>query len=189
MTDNRYIQLTDLQIIDLILKENKVNLFEILYQRYSKKVRDKCYSILKNRELAEEFTLDIFSKVYEKLSGYHRNASFSSWLYAVTYNYCIEYLRHKKNLHYPEWNRNNDLPDMIDEITEEDLSEIKYDRLKKILNLIHPEEKALLLMKYQDNIPIKLIQSTFRISESAAKMRIKRARARVIHLYNKLYKE
>jgi hypothetical protein len=42
-------------------------------------------------------------------------------------------------------------------------------------------------MKYQDNIPLKLIMSTFRISESAAKMRIKRAKARVMYLYKDLY--
>jgi tRNA U38,U39,U40 pseudouridine synthase TruA len=44
-------------------------------------------------------------------------------------------------------------------------------------------------MKYQDNIPVKLIMSTFRISESATKMRIKRAKARVLYLYRTLYPE
>jgi len=189
MIDRRYIELTDHQIIDLIIQEKKTGLFEILYQRYYKKVLDKCYSILKNRKMAEEFTLEILSKVFEKIETHKRNASFSSWLYAITYNHCIEYLRHKNKLHYPEWNRNNQLPEVIDDIPEEDISAIKFERVQKILDMIHPEEKALLLMKYQDNIPVKLIQSTFRISESAAKMRIKRARARVLHLYYQLYKE
>jgi len=189
MTDQNHIHLSDIQLIDLIIKEKKTGLFEILYRRYHKKVRDKCCSILKDRDMAEEFTLEIFSRVYEKMESFRKDASFSSWLYAITYNHCIEYLRHKKDLHYPDWNRENLLPDVIDDISEENMADIKYERLQKVLDMIHPEEKALLLMKYQDNIPVKLIMSTFRISESAAKMRIKRARNRVQHMYNQLYKD
>jgi RNA polymerase sigma-70 factor (ECF subfamily) len=59
----------------------------------------------------------------------------------------------------------------------------------KILEMIHPEEKTLLLMKYNDEIPISQIGKSLRISESAAKMRIKRARARVVYLYKKEFSE
>jgi RNA polymerase sigma factor (sigma-70 family) len=180
-------QLTDRQIIDLILQDGKSKYFELLYNRYHGRVKDKCFSLLKSRQMAHEFTLEIFEKVYEKLNTFKGNSTFSSWLYAISYNHCIEYLRQKKKLHYPEWNRNFELPDVIDEMAEEDLTGIRYDRLMKVLDMAHPEEKALLLMRYQDNIPLKLIQLTFRISESAAKMRIKRARARVMHLYKEMY--
>lgn len=178
--------ISDEDIIRNILSGKKDE-FEILYSRYKRKVLDKCYSILKDKDLALEAEQEIFSKVYEKLSGYKGKASFSSWLYAITYNHCIEYLRHRKKLNYPEWNRKNELPEIVDEIDEPDKTGMRYDRLLKIMDMIHPEEKALLIMKYQDNIPLKLIMSTFRISESAAKMRIKRAKARVSHLYNSLY--
>jgi RNA polymerase sigma factor (sigma-70 family) len=179
-------KIKDEEIIRNILNGEK-DQYEILYSRYSGKVLDKCYSILKDRNLAEEARHEIFSKVYEKLSGYKGMSSFSSWLYAITYNHCIEYLRHRKKLHYPDWNRSHEIPELIDEIYDPGENGIRYERLIKIMEQIHPEEKALLLMKYQDNIPIKLIMSTFRISESAAKMRIKRAKARVMYLYKEMY--
>ena len=59
----------------------------------------------------------------------------------------------------------------------------------KILEMIHPEEKALLLMKYQDNLPGKQIAETLRISEDAVKMRLKRARTRVIYLFQKEFQK
>ena len=124
-------------------------------------------------------------KENEKLDGYKGVSSFSTWLYAITYNHCIEYLRLKKRLHYPDWNRKNERPDIVNEI-EEDITNIKYDRMMNILDMIHPEEKTLLLMKYKDKAPLKLIQATLKISESAAKMLIKRAKARVSYLYKKL---
>ena len=42
-------------------------------------------------------------------------------------------------------------------------------------------------MRYHDDMPTIFIQEALKISESAAKMRIKRAKARVIYLYKELY--
>ncbi len=180
--------LRDEEIVAIIVQENKIALFQIIYDRYSKKVLDKAFGLLKNKELAEDAVQNIFEKTYEKLASFKGNSSFSSWLYSITYNYCIDFLRVKNKLHYPDWNNNNEIPEIIDE-TEEDLTEINYSRLMKILNMIHPEEKALLLMKYNDELPINQIGKSLRISESAAKMRIKRARARVVFMYKKMYAE
>lgn len=182
----KYKQKSDEEIVLLILNSGNQELFEILYLRYFKKVRDKCFSFLKDTKLSEEFANDILTKAYEKIQGFKGNSSFSSWLYSITYNYCIDYLRAKKKLHYPEWNSNNEIPEIIDE-SETDFEEASYENLLTIFELIHPEEKVLLLMKYQDNLPIKQIAKTLRISEDAVKMRLKRARSRVIYMYNQKF--
>ncbi len=179
---------SDEELVRLIIQENKNSLFEVLYKRYYCKVVDKCYSFIKNRHQAEDFANDILSKAYEKLPGFKGNALFSSWLYSITYNYSIDYLRLKKKLHYPNWNLENGIPDIIDE-SETDLQDLSYDNLMKIMEMIHPEEKALLIMKYQDNLSGKQIATTLRISEDAVKMRLKRARTRVIYLYKKFFQK
>lgn len=180
--------LTDEEILNQIKNNHDTSLFGLLYEKYSSKVTDKCYSILKDSVLAEEFTQEIFFKVFEKLSDFKGNSSFSTWLYAITYNHCIEYLRNKKKLSYPEWNQSQPIPDVVDDLNEHDVfPEIKYSRLMDIFEKIHPEEKALLLMRYQDDMPTIYIQEALKVSESAAKMRIKRAKARVIYLYKELY--
>ena len=178
-------KLRDEEIVSLIL-QGQSKYFDILYRRYYQKVFDKCANLLKNRELAEEFTKDIFSKVFEKLSSFKNKSSFSTWLYSITYNYCIDYLRNKKKLHYPEWNRNNEIPEIIDESDDEQPA-IEYDNFLQVLEMIHPEEKALLIMKYQDNLSLRQISCSLRVSEDAAKMRLKRARARVFYLYKKIF--
>ncbi len=182
-----YKTLEDEEIIHKIITEKKTELFQVLYDKYHSRVGDKCYSLLRNKELAYETAQDIFTKVYENLDSFKGKSSFSSWLYSITYNYCIDYLRNKKKLHYPEWNRDNEIPEIIDE-SEELTTEISYDRLMEILDMMHTEEKALLLMKYNDNISIKNIAEALRVSESAAKMRIKRAKSRLVFLYKKNYK-
>ena len=173
---------SDEELVRYIVDDQQSELFEELYNRYYSKVVDKCHSFLKNRGQAEDFANDILSKAYEKLPGFKGNSKFSSWLYSITYNYSIDYLRQKKKLHYPNWNSENEIQDIPDE-SEADLENLSYENLLKILEMIHPEEKALLIMKYQDNLPGKQIAQTLRISEDAVKMRLKRARTRVIYLY------
>lgn len=174
--------LTDTELIALIIDGQQTHFFDVLYKRYYSKVLVKCYSLVKNSQLSKELAEDVFSKTYEKLHTFQHRSSFSSWLYSLTYNHCIDYLRLKKKLHYPEWNKTNELPEIIDE-SEEDLDQIDYDKVMEIFELIHPEEKALLLMKYQDSLSIRDIAQSLRVSEDAAKMRLKRARARVLFLY------
>jgi RNA polymerase sigma-70 factor (ECF subfamily) len=182
MLNKSIVHLTDEDIAQRIISEGQSGLFEILYKRYQPKVFDKVNSFIKDRQKSEEFTNDILSKVYEKLPGFKGNSAISSWIFSITYNYCIDYLRFQKKLHYPDWNRNNDLHEIPDE-TEEDLSGVTYENLMKILEMVHPEEKALVLMKYQDELSLKQIASTLRISEDAVKMRLKRARTRIIFFY------
>jgi RNA polymerase sigma-70 factor (ECF subfamily) len=177
---------SDKEVIHLILKEGSPQHFQVLYQRYYQKVLDKCFSMVKDRVTAEELAEDIFSKVYENLATFLHRSSFSSWLYSITYNHCVDFLREKKSLHYPNWNRDNEIPEIVDESGEIEKG-FNYDNLMTILDRIHTEEKALLLMKYQDELSIKQISSALRITEAAAKMRLKRARTRVLYLYNKTY--
>ncbi|MBN1184199.1 MAG: RNA polymerase sigma factor [Bacteroidales bacterium] len=186
MINSQYKTLKDEEIIGFIKNEGKHSLYDIIYARYYHKVRDKCYSLLKKKKLAEDFANDILAKAFEHIPGFKGKSSFSSWLYSITYNYCIDYLRNQKKLHYPEWNKENEIPEIIDEITE-DLTEVNYNRLLELLELIHPEEKALILMKYQDNLSMKQISTALRITEDAAKMRLKRARTRLLYLYKSKY--
>ena len=186
MNNIEFKQLTDEQVIELILKKGNKELFSVLHSRYFLKIQDKCYSFLKNKPQAEEFANDILSKAFEKLDSFKGKSQFSSWLYSLSYNTIIDYLRKKKQLHYPNWNQTNELPEIIDE-SESETQQPSYEQLLEIFEKIHPEEKALLLMKYQDSLSLKEIAGSLSISEDAVKMRLKRARSRVIYFHRELF--
>lgn len=181
---HKSLEISDEEIVHRIRQSNETELYSLIYKRYFPKVLDKCYSLTHSRELSEELAGDILSKTYEKLDSFKGNSSFSSWLYSVTYNYCIDWLREKKKLHYPEWNSSNELPEIIDESYDED-GEISYEKLMSLLDRLHTEEKALIMMRYFDEMPLQQIAEALRVTESAAKMRLKRAKARLLFLYNK----
>jgi RNA polymerase sigma-70 factor (ECF subfamily) len=73
-----------------------------------------------------------------------------------------------------------------DEIDDATLFELKSDKLAKALEMITASEKMILLMKYQDDMSIKDISESLDIGDSAVKMRLKRAKEKVIKAYNEL---
>ena len=67
---------------------------------------------------------------------------------------------------------------------EESIRDLKVDKLKEALEKISPEEKMILLLKYQDSLSIKDLTGVLDIGESAVKMRLKRAKDKLVNVYN-----
>ena len=74
------------------------------------------------------------------------------------------------------------LPDTIDEVHDEALLTMQADRLRVILDRIPVGDKAILLMKYQDDLQIKEIDDMLAKTESAIKLKLKRAKHKYIPL-------
>jgi RNA polymerase sigma factor (sigma-70 family) len=181
-------KMSDVELIKKIKKSNDSQLFGVLYDRYSNKVFNKCYSFSKNEAEAKDLTQDIFLKVFLKLDLYQEDkASFSTWLYVITYNFCTNYVnrdRGKNRLERLDQNEYHISDDRMAEI--EELNVLDPDKVTKALDLLLPEEKSLLLLKYQDDVSIKELKASLEIGESAIKMRLNRAKAKVVKIYNTL---
>lgn len=170
-------QLTDEALISAITLEGKTELFSVLYDRYADKVYRKCISFAHDRDIAQDMVQDVLLKVFTQLNKFKGKSRFSTWLYAITYNFCVEHYRKNGRIHTVDIDEGPDLADMDE--NEDELLSMRAPKLKYALSQVSPEEKMLLLMKYQDNIPIREIMDSLSISESAVKMRLSRARKRV----------
>jgi len=148
----------------------------------------KCFSLLKSEAKAKDATQEIFVKVLLNLSKFSGRSKFSTWLYSITYNYCIDSIRkNKKNIGELVDDINAIGDEMIDEIDDREIMETNVVRLKEVLNVIPAGDKAILLMKYQDEFSIKDICGILNKSESAVKMKIKRAKEKFLKTYKSMY--
>ncbi|KPM47743.1 RNA polymerase sigma factor [Jiulongibacter sediminis] len=172
--------LKDEELVRLYVSSQKNLYFEELYERYSEKVYRKCLSFVKDQAKAEDFTHDIFLKVITKIGTFKESARFSTWLYSITYNYCMDMLRKQKRLQEDSL---EEPMEFVEENVDHELLSMKKEGLQKSLEEISPDEKAMLLMKYQDEFSIKEIAQTFQISESATKMRLLRTKEKMKKLY------
>ena len=180
---------SDEVIIEKYLASQKGAYFDILFKRYSAKVYARCISMLKNEALAQDAVQDVFIKVLTSLSKFNGKSKFSSWLYSITYNYCIDHIRRNKNKTSIPIDNLFDLEAQGDNIDDKILMETKYSQLKVIMDVLPEKDKAVLLMKYQDGMSIKAICQNTDRSESAIKMQIKRAKQRFQLLRNQLFPE
>lgn len=180
-------KLSDEELVKIIVAKNRHDEFGILYDRYSEKVYHKCISFVKDLALAQDLTHDIFLKTFINLSKFNHKSKFSTWLYSITYNFCIDYLRKNNKIRTESEEKLRDIPDSDDAKNEEELLQIEAERLNQVLDAIPVKDKMLLLMKYQDDLSIVDIMDAMDIKESAVKMRIKRARAKAIETYQTMF--
>ena len=179
--------MSDEELIEGIIRTNDSHLFSQLYDRYVKVVYNKCLGFSKSKEEAEDLTHDIFLKLFVKLRSFKGNSKFSTWLYSFTYNHCVNYVQRDSEKKKPKVPIDSYLEKFTDdEIPDDSIFSLKSEKLKKVLELIDVNDKVVLLLKYQDDMSIKEIQETLGIGESAVKMRLKRAKERVLITYNNL---
>lgn len=177
---------SDYELIDKLVKETDSKWFGLLYDRHASRVFNKCLVLVHDREVAMDLTHDIFIKAFIHIGNFRMNSSFYTWLYTILYNTCIDYL--KKSNQYKMVKADKEvLKNLTETIDDAELFNIEYERLQVLLERIPTEDKVVLIMKYQDKMSIQDISQVFGIGGSAAKMRINRAKKKVLDLYKATY--
>jgi RNA polymerase sigma-70 factor (ECF subfamily) len=186
-TKNKKANISDEELVKRVIQAQSTSDFGIIYDRYAQKVFQKCISFVKDSDVAKDLAHDIFIKCYVNLSKFNFESKFSTWLYRLTYNFCIDYLRkHNRIIKRGEEELEN-ISDDDSDLQEKKLLALRADRLKEVLEKIPTADKAILLMKFQDGLSLKEIMPILECGESAVKMRIKRAKAKALETYINLY--
>ncbi len=183
-------RLSDEEIVGRIINGEQ-QLLDQLYDRYSGKIFHKCLSIIKNREAAKDCTHDIMVKIFMNLSKFQGKSAFSLWVHSISYNFCMDYLSKQKRLDFSDYSENDyDSVASDDEALENKLlQDLKLTQLEEVFEYLNPDEKMILMMRYQDGMSVRDIAESFDIGESAVKMRLKRSRARLADLIEELEKK
>jgi len=174
---------TDEELVKLFLESQDNRYFEKLYERYSFKVYQKCLSLIKDASKAEDLTHDVFLKLIFKMDTFKEDAKFSTWLFSITYNHCMDLLRSNKKRVVTVYEETADQIDDFDMLAVFESEEVNMQSLKHALDQLNLDDKALLFMKYMDDLSIRDIAKTFKLTESAVKMRLMRSREKLKRKY------
>ena len=174
---------SDEELVKLFVETQQNKYFEQLYERYADKVYHKCISFVKDTARAEDLTHDIFLKLIFKMGTFKEDAKFSTWLYSITYNHCMDQLRTSKKRGEILTDEPIEIPDDIDLNTLFDGDDVQAKNLKAALDQLTVDEKGVLFMKYMDDLSIRDIADIFKITESAVKMRLMRSREKLRKKY------
>ncbi len=140
-----------------------------------------CLSMLQNHTEAEEAAQDVFVKAYKSLGKFKGNSSFSTWLYRITANHCLDVLR----------KRNRRRTVSLDTLVEEEGDQVHQlfstppvaasqmenrDLAGKILSTLPQDYRTILTLREAEGLEYQEIAEVMECSLDAVKGRLSRAR-------------
>src|SRR5665647_57025 len=88
-------KLEDYELIGKAIKGDQSS-YDRLMKKYYKLVHNLIYRMIYNKEDVEDLTQEAFIKAFNSLEKFDHQFAFSTWLYKIASNNCIDYLRKKK---------------------------------------------------------------------------------------------
>ena len=168
---------------DMILKAQNgdINAFEMLIETHKNSIYKTAFSMVQNHHDANDIAQIALIKVYHNLSKFNFKSSFSTWLYRITVNSCLDEIRKRK--------KSNDLTLTIND--EENPIEIESDaltpeasyekkELKKLvwqkINMLSDKYKKVIILRDINGLSYEEIANIEKCSVGTVKSRINRAR-------------
>ena len=161
--------------------------FEELIRRHQHRVFAVAGGILRRREDVEDIAQQVFIKAYYSLKRFDQRAAFSTWLYKITVNECWDLLRKKKvrPLVY-EADLSEEQARRIITSEEEgagpDISERleARQRVERLLEGLDERDRLMLILKEVEGFSIEEIAAVLNLNGNTVKVRLFRARRRVV---------
>lgn len=176
------IQMTtnDNHIINQVI-EGDSKAFAVLVERYKDLVFTLTIRMLKNREEAEEVSQDTFIKVYKSLAKFKGDSKFSTWIYRIAYNTCLDRLKRNKR----QWNEV-----AIDELTEHKIKTIddalenmeSYEQqqaIRECIQQLPSDDSFLLTLYYFEDLSLDEISKIVNIEANTIKVKLFRSRKKL----------
>jgi RNA polymerase sigma-70 factor (ECF subfamily) len=173
-----------------------VDSFEELLRKHQRRVFAIVSGILRGREDVEDVAQQVLIKVFVALKLFDRRSAFSTWLYKVTVNECWDYLRKKRArpLVYEadlseEQTRQMETRRGGETQADPGADAARRAELRDLLNRLFSElsedEQAMLVLKEVEGLSVEEIGETLGLNVNTVKVKLFRARGRLVRLYRK----
>jgi len=170
-------------IIQKVITGDK-NAFEELVIANQKNVYSLALKMTKSEEDALDISQEAFIKAYRNLNNFRGDSKFSVWLYRLTYNICIDFLRKKSKEKVLSLDFEDDsgevspieIPDVRDLPEDSAVRREVRKTIAKSFNELPQKHRDVLVMREVNNMSYEDIAETLMISVGTVKSRIARAR-------------
>jgi RNA polymerase sigma-70 factor (ECF subfamily) len=171
------------------IQEGNKSIFNKVILFYKKRVADLCFKFMRNAEEASDMAQEVFALIYTSIGKFEFRSKFSTWVYRVTANYCMNRLKALKRRRAietasaappeekeRETERLADLKKLPDEEMEiQELRAVVMDALKDF-----PEkERALVIMRDMEGLSCEDISKALDMPIGSVKSKTARAREKL----------
>lgn len=180
-------------------KSGDLEAYAEIIKLYKTKIYNVCYRILGSREEAEDISQETFIKVYSNLDKYNREYKFSTWVYKIATNLCIDRIRKKKPI-YSLDNKWDDeeamdwystIPDHGKTPEEVVIANEQSKLIQEVFIRLPIKYRTIMTLKYVNELSLQEISKIVNLSISTVKTRLHRGReyARQLLMVNDAFKE
>lgn len=173
------LSVTDKELVSKYLNGNQASL-EKLIHRHKNKVFAYILMVVKDKQLADDIFQDTFIKVINTIraGSYKEEGKFIQWVMRIAHNLIIDYFRKSKRIPVIDNNSEDfDIFDTIkftdDSIEDRIITEQIHQDVRKLINLLPPEQKEVLFMRHYSEMSFKDIaeQTDVSINTALGRMR------------------
>ncbi|MEN8117288.1 MAG: sigma-70 family RNA polymerase sigma factor [Bacteroidota bacterium] len=172
----------DYELVKTALSGND-KAFARLLTRYKDAIYFMLLKMVNNRSDAEDLTLEAFGKAFKNLHQYSPTYAFSTWLFKIASNNCIDFLRKKKGIHISiEMNEQNENSEQVKLKSKELNPEEKLIRmqkailLRKVVRRLKPRYQTLVELRYFREFSYEEIAKELNLPLGTVKAQLFRAR-------------
>jgi RNA polymerase sigma-70 factor (ECF subfamily) len=166
--------------------------FNQIVAQYRRRILGTVSRVIGRPEDVEDVGQEVFVRLYYSLEQLRSPEVFEPWLYRLTQNACFDYLRRRKRRNESRMSDLSEQAVMMADAEASSDAQLEEDRkagirefTHELLDEVSEEDRILLTLKEVEGLSIKELEEIYQINENAVKVRLFRARQRVLRAYEK----
>jgi RNA polymerase sigma factor (sigma-70 family) len=163
------------------VRESKKDLFSQLFGQYQAMVFQLALGFVKgDRDQADDLSQEVFIQVWNHLDGFRKQSSYKTWIYRITVNCCLGYLKKTKRESFIQKSSENPI-DHSDEATEN--TQNTLDKLYWAMGQLDELDRLIVTMLLEE-LPYEEISEVLGVSPSNLRVKIHRVKKKLKKLMN-----
>lgn len=183
----------DFRLVKQILESGNRAAYAQLMDEYFEKVYSRMLKMTGQPGDAEDLTMEAFNKAFSKLDQYTSDFAFSTWLYRIAKNNCIDYLRRNKKDSDTMVNQQDagvgitahELANQLPSPEQLMITRQETRLLREIVDTLHPKYKDIIKLHYFKELSCEEIARQLDLPEGTVKVRLFRARELLYNIMSK----
>jgi RNA polymerase sigma-70 factor (ECF subfamily) len=171
----------------VMYQKGEVRAFEVLLSRHRKPVFNFILRFVGDRETAEDLLQEAFMRVIKGAEAYKRQAKFTTWLYTIARNLCVDQTRRRKHrkhasLDAPMDARGDESGTLMDVIPGNEMASDRqsvnkqlHAQMQRAIGALSDDQREVFLMREFLDMPFKQIADVVGVPENTVKSRMRYA--------------
>jgi RNA polymerase sigma factor (sigma-70 family) len=175
----------DLQLVHKAIHDQDQKAYAQLMQRYREPVYFMLLKMVNNKDDADDLTIEAFGKAFKRLHQYEPKFAFSTWLFKIASNNCIDFIRKRRmrTISIDQGYTSDDgdtieisIKDAIMDPGELMQREERIRKMREIVDKLKPRYRKLVEMRYFDEMAYEEIAEQLDLPLGTVKAQLFRAR-------------